>query len=607
MSLDDYIITLEKQLPAAINHDNEKENGEIPYVRRKAAEWLLKLLESDVYTGNAFFVFLNWIIGDLGHVFKGIAAQLRENGDPEFTKALEALSATFLCTKCSKNYDDIADGHPRIADVIRKFAASECSAIASSSSPDSLDYARARNALGKFFGVSREGAILCEFVYLKWTCSVLKSYFEDHVDIWDFSNRGTLARMLNISSSALRESIEYLTSCGLLDGETDDGLYLKRGAESLWEETNLQDMSSLFCKPPVEQAPPFDSFLVYGDTVRHVEELLSKKDDPAKETAPVHILLYGLSGAGKTTFAQSLAKSLGVKAWTVLHNWKNNDGYRRRGLIACLNMAKEHPGSFVIVDEAEEFLSKRLSRWSMSIWKKPGSRVIWILNQTEPIQPDMKQRFSFSVYFGALGKQEQRSLWNQILVQHGMESCLSESRLEMLAENYQAPAATFEEAVRQAKEMACGEDGKNRIESREKFGDAIERVLKAHVALCGNDGTPTPSSNLNGRPPPPSVPRPSYSKPNDDKMSSTTVKVELEEGYTLEGVCLDGSVDELLDKCRRANARYVDGSMPRSGGNMLFYGAPGTGKTALAKYIASELGRGCLVKRGSDILTSYVG
>ena len=40
---------------------------------------------------------------------------------------------------------------------------------------------------------------------------------------------------------------------------------------------------------------------------------------------------------------------------------------------------------------------------------------------------------------------------------------------------------------------------------------------------------------------------------------------------------------------------------------MCFYGAPGTGKTALAHYIAREIGIPLIARRASDILSPYVG
>jgi len=83
---------------------------------------------------------------------------------------------------------------------------------------------------------------------------------------------------------------------------------------------------------------------------------------------------------------------------------------------------------------------------------------------------------------------------------------------------------------------------------------------------------------------------------------------KVNEEYIMAGVSLEGSIDELLDRCRRIDARYR-GNMPiqPGGGTILFYGPPGTGKTALARHIARELGRECAVSRASDILNCFVG
>ena len=81
-------------------------------------------------------------------------------------------------------------------------------------------------------------------------------------------------------------------------------------------------------------------------------------------------------------------------------------------------------------------------------------------------------------------------------------------------------------------------------------------------------------------------------------------------GFTLQGVTLDGTViDDIMTRCRRADEamKTANGELEGGCATMLFYGPPGTGKTALARHIAYELDRECIVQRGSDLLNCYVG
>jgi len=335
---------------------------EISYEQRKAAKWLLALLKSGVPMDSNFFTCQKWCIGDLKRVLKRATntakTKFHNNTAPDVAKALEALTDALRWSEARllRSFDDIVDDHPCIADIIRKCAAWECGAVAPSSS-DSRNYARIRHSLRKIFGVSREGAILYEFAYLIQIHSQIYHYFEDHVEIWKPSARKTLAGMLNISPPALRESLKYLTSFGLLEtGRGHNRFSLKEGMTSLWDKGDLHDMTSLFCTPLTGQTLPLESFRISGEIVRHVEALLSKKHDSVDETPPVHIMLYGPPGTGKTTFARSLAKSLDVKAWSVSSREDDGDGDRRASMTACLNMAGKHPGSFVLVDEAERLL-----------------------------------------------------------------------------------------------------------------------------------------------------------------------------------------------------------------------------------------------------------
>jgi hypothetical protein len=53
--------------------------------------------------------------------------------------------------------------------------------------------------------------------------------------------------------------------------------------------------------------------------------------------------------------------------------------------------------------------------------------------------------------------------------------------------------------------------------------------------------------------------------------------------------------------------RIVEALKARGHGTLCFYGAPGTGKTALAEHIARSLDRPLLVKQASDLMSKFVG
>ncbi|MDR2528711.1 MAG: AAA family ATPase [Synergistaceae bacterium] len=550
-----------------------KNSHEVLYERRKAAEWLLVLLKSGADMDFPFFKCMKWIMGGLKPLIKALAkdAVAELSGEPDAEDDVKAVRNAAQWTEKTliAHFDDLLDDHPYLVNVARRRFMQECKEVTASFSRDSGNYARVRRSFGKIFGVSREAAVLSESVYLLQTRPYLESYFVGDMEVWKPMERDTLARMLGVSLPDLQEAIRELTSSGLLE-ISKCCFRLVNGVASLWDGGSTQDVTRAFCVPLAGDALPLKNFRVSEDVLDHVKALLSKKEGDKK--APVHILLYGPPGTGKTTFARSLAKNLNVKAWAVASRADDDDDDRRASLTACLNLAAQHVGSFVLVDEAERLLDtsweSKDKAWLNSFLEQPGRRMIWITNQIGHIDPAVLRRFSFSVHFGALGKQERRNLWEQVIARHRVKSCFPDSRVSILAENYQIPAAVIEGAISQAKALGY---------STKEFGGAVERVLQAHVTLRNN-----------GRP--------------------TLPKVKSEEDYTLSGVCLDSSVDELLDKCRRADAVYVaNGALRRGCGTMLFYGPPGTGKTALARYIAHEIGRECVVKRASDLLSPLVG
>ena len=66
-------------------------------------------------------------------------------------------------------------------------------------------------------------------------------------------------------------------------------------------------------------------------------------------------------------------------------------------------------------------------------------------------------------------------------------------------------------------------------------------------------------------------------------------------------------LDMLNVESRFEIPRIVEALKARGHGALCFYGAPGTGKTALGEYIAEHLGQPLIIKQASDLVSKYVG
>jgi SpoVK/Ycf46/Vps4 family AAA+-type ATPase len=66
-------------------------------------------------------------------------------------------------------------------------------------------------------------------------------------------------------------------------------------------------------------------------------------------------------------------------------------------------------------------------------------------------------------------------------------------------------------------------------------------------------------------------------------------------------------IKELSERLKIIDLARECETLPPGFGTMLFYGPPGTGKTAVARYLAEQLGKDLITKRASDILDCLVG
>jgi SpoVK/Ycf46/Vps4 family AAA+-type ATPase len=556
------------------------------YAQAKTARWILNILHPEMDMDYKFGVCLHWIFGSwqkiLIQIEKKVAQMPQSEETVQISAKLHRLSRK--AKKSPRIYNqitDIVEEYPCLEQGFYKMVRDECAAAAAIISKEKSSlYRRARQRLRRIFGLSEDACALCEFLFIKDAFNPVEEYFENELEIFKFSSRKKLAAMLDMKPAALQTCLSELISWGICEmNHNHSYCNLTEGLESFWEESSLLRAQNLFCRPLQSRAKtlPLESFDLPPDDVDHVRALLESKGD-----FPVHILLYGEPGTGKTSFVCSLARTLKFKAWTVpctnSSRGEREEGTNRRaGLNACLNMASKNKRAFVLVDEAERLLDTgdhfgwtgKDKAWLNDFLEQPGRRVFWIVNDIENVHPSVRRRFTYSVRFKPLNCEERRRRWKTVLREQRVTSRLPEEHVKKFARDYPVSPAVMASAIRQAKALSSG---------KTDFAGTVERVLRSHVTLTHNGAKLPAKSSLMGE-------------------------------YSLEGVCLEGSVSELLDRCRRVDVmmRKEKKTVRPGGATMLFYGPPGSGKSALAKYLADELERELIVKRASDLLSPFVG
>ena len=547
---------------------------EMVYARKKTAEWLLRLLDCSVPLDEEFFECVDWCIGGLRPVLLSLKAALEKNR-PSAKRDMAAFTRIKACLEEQDSYlddalEELAKKYPRITKQVVKATRQECERMARRKT-GGFTLARAKKLTKTLFGLSDEAVRICEYAFIVGNFDKVERYFEDHRTIQQYASRHLMMKLLDIPVARYSAAIKELTDCGILEAESCS-FRLQDDVAALWQHEKGASVEKLFCRPLKGETLPLANFKIPADDIACVTSLLETDSD-----LPVHILLYGAPGTGKTTFARSLAAACKIKGWAVPCRDDDDGNDRRASLRACLRMASRQKGAFVLVDEAERMLNTDMFQyqntqqkaWLTGLLEEAERRVIWIVNDIDFVDHAVRRRFTYSIHFEELGKRERRSLWQQILARHRVQKRVSATELESLCEKYTSPAAVIEAAVVRSKEIGV---------KTTEFAAGVERFLRAHNTLSHG-----------GR-----------------KMRVN--KAEAQADYALEGVCIAGSVEELLQDCRAADAELREKNiLPPAGGNMLFYGPPGTGKTALARYIARELDRECVVKRASDLLSPWVG
>ena len=384
----------------------------------------------------------------------------------------------------------------------------------------------------------------------------------------------------------LRNSESRLRKYDFLDSDLDI-----RGCiqDYLTGEDDKPLQGRFYRKAKCEDVLPWD---FYGPQLRRHGELLKRMIRSKGDGNGVNILLYGEPGTGKTSFATTLARELGLDLYEIMHGEEDGRntslGSRLVGVQVCNEQIAGRSG-MMMVDEADQILSTDMGggffgmlfsgRRNASEKGQVNSMLdsirvptVWISNADPDTMADsVRRRFDYSICFRKLTHSMRASIWRNNIAKHGLGGLIPDGDVDALAAKYTTSAGGIAMVLKNLKAMSP---------AAEEVPQLLENLMKPHCELMGA-GTA------------------------DDLMLPA-------KDYSLDGLNLKGDVglpqiSDAVESFLREAESGESSAADRPRMNILLWGPPGTGKTEFVKYLAKKVGRKVVVKMGSDLLSMWVG
>ncbi len=285
----------------------------------------------------------------------------------------------------------------------------------------------------------------------------------------------------------------------------------------------------------------------------------------------VNILLYGPPGTGKTELCKMLTAQAGLSLFGIGESDEDGDEPDRGDRLADLRLAERlamrRGGAALLFDEMEDILQNEVrAGYGGGRLRRAGSKVFmnrtlednrvpvfWTANSLQEFDPAFLRRMSFIAEIKVPPLATRRQLWQKALTSRGVS--LDEAELSALSRRHRVGPGVINTAARSVAvaKGACAD---------------IDFVVGAMTRLIDGQG----------------VPRRDPEKPasfDRDLANADLDLTKLQSALSREGTPRDFS--------------------------LCCYGPPGTGKSAFVRQLAAEMGVDVLEKRGSDLLSKWVG
>ena len=299
----------------------------------------------------------------------------------------------------------------------------------------------------------------------------------------------------------------------------------------------------------------------YPHIKEDVKILLSfLKSAVSKKQKGVNVLLYGSAGTGKTELSKVISSELNLKLYEVAYD--DGDGYanehqRIRSYCLAQNVLSAE-SNLLMYDEAEDIFNtnndekrqygKAFINRSLETNSLP---TIWITNNIYCMDEAVVRRFNLAIEIG-IPTEDVRAK----IIKKYSENLIDSKLVKKLAKNdFIAPALISNASV-----------VVSNLNTKDK-NKAFERVINNTLKAQGYE-----------------------------EIRDYNPREDLPSSYDPNFVNSDCDLNELMQGIKISkNARIC------------LHGVPGTGKSAYAKFIAKSLKKPIIIKKGSDLLSMFVG
>ena len=283
----------------------------------------------------------------------------------------------------------------------------------------------------------------------------------------------------------------------------------------------------------------------------------------------VNVFVYGPPGTGKSQLARVLAAEVEAKLYEVSSEDSDHDPINGEARLRALRAAQTvlaDKRCLLVFDETEDVFAdgsgmfgKKSTAQTRKAWinrmlEENPVPCLWLSNSVSQIDPAFIRRFDVVIELTVPGKTQRANIIKSV-----GSDLLSNQTVQQLAEAEELSPAVVSRAVRVIKAIR-GEF------SEEETSDAVAQLVDS--TLVAQSHAPLKLRNANQLP---------------DFYDPAFVNAD---------VCLE---------------QIASGIAQSGSARLCLYGPPGTGKSAFGCWLADKLGKPLLVRKVSDIASSYVG